>query len=377
MVRIRLIEIIGIYRLPDFLRSFPGFSFFPIAVSLDSTNPSTRKEKYKQIGAVPIPSSMDGEGACSTDLGTEGPERKCISGRSLGMNSFPPRNVMIWVVAGLLACTPRLTASEPWVSHFTLGALFHPVQVPECLPTPACALNKTCDCSNAHVYIFAVNGIDTLCLGNFDGLCDYLRERAATPLRPASYLPILLAFAKSARRIRAAYCAIGSAALATSQKHCHPLNKDGTRIDLLVYLAGDYITNSPSTSSNVGNVLNIRGKGYLFLAEACSSAEQTSTARNCSLGTATCWPKPPGNCRTVDGGDTSPYLHTKIRHASEDRRRRGADCRSAHYAHCSQSGDQRRPNTGRRSAHDAYGSEGGDYRRPGPIPLPPNDACCS
>jgi hypothetical protein len=57
MVRIRLIELIGIYRLHDFLQSFPSFSSFPIAVSLNSTNPSIRKEEYQQIGEVPIPFS--------------------------------------------------------------------------------------------------------------------------------------------------------------------------------------------------------------------------------------------------------------------------------------------------------------------------------
>jgi hypothetical protein len=52
MVRARSTELIGIYRLRDFLQSFPGFSAFLAAVSLNSTNRSFRKEEYQQTGQV-------------------------------------------------------------------------------------------------------------------------------------------------------------------------------------------------------------------------------------------------------------------------------------------------------------------------------------
>jgi hypothetical protein len=232
---------------------------------------------------------MDGEGPCSTDLGTENPARNYLSRRSQGMNSFPRRSVMIWVVAALMVCTPRLTASDPWMS---LGKFFHPIQTPDCLPAPACAVDQTSSCCNSHVYIFAVNGWDSLCLGNFNGLCDYLREQGFAN----TYFGQLYTCAHFSSRIRqirqedpeARIVLIGfSCGCNVAKGIANSLNKDGTRIDLLVYLAGDYITNSPSSyPGNVGNVLNIRGKGYFLSGGSlffCGA--DIDGARNCTLDT--------------------------------------------------------------------------------------------
>jgi hypothetical protein len=235
---------------------------------------------------------MDGEGSRSTDLGMENPARNYLSRRSLGMNSFSRCNVVILVVAGLAVCTPRLTASEPWMSHFGLGTLFHPVQTPECLPAPAGAADQACGGSKAHVYIFAVNGMDSLCLGNFNGLCEYLREQGFAN----TYFGQLYSCAHFSSRIRqirqedpdSHIVLIGfSCGCNVAKGITNSLNSDGTRIDLLVYLAGDYITNSPSSyPSNVGNVLNIRGNGYLLSGGSlffCGA--DIDGARNCTLDT--------------------------------------------------------------------------------------------
>ena len=208
------------------------------------------------------------------------------------MNSFPRCNAMILVVAGLMVCTPRLTASEPWMSHFSLGALFHPVQMPDCLRAPSCAADQACGGPNAHVYIFAVNGMDPFCLGNFNGLCDCLREQGFAN----TYFGQLHSCAQFSSRIRqirqedpdARIVLIGfSCGCNVAKGIANSLNKDGTRIDLLVYLAGDYITNSLSSyPSNVGNVLNIRSKGYLLSGGSlffCGA--DIDGARNCTLDT--------------------------------------------------------------------------------------------
>jgi hypothetical protein len=186
------------------------------------------------------------------------------------MKSFPPYIVIILAVAGLMMCNPRLMASEPWMSRLGLGALFHPLQKPDGVPAPACTVDQAGSCCKDHVYIFAVNGMDPFCLGNLNGLCDYLREQGFANTNFAQ-LHTCAVFSSRMRQIRqedpeARIVLIGfSCGCNVAKGITNSLNKDGTRIDLLVYLAGDYITNSPSSfPSNVCNVLNIRGKGYLL-----------------------------------------------------------------------------------------------------------------
>ena len=206
------------------------------------------------------------------------------------MNSFPRRSLMIWAAAGLLMCSPRLIASDSWISRLGLGALTHPLQLPDGPLAPAGTVSPTCGCSNDHVYVFAVNGMDPFCLSNFNGLCEYLREQGFAN----TYFGQLLScsnFPGQIREIRrsdpeAHIVLIGfSCGCDVVKGMANSLDKDGTRIDLLVYLAGDYITNKPSSyPSNVGSVLNIRAKGYLLSGGSlffCGA--DIDGARNCKL----------------------------------------------------------------------------------------------
>jgi hypothetical protein len=206
------------------------------------------------------------------------------------MKSFPPYIVIILVAAGVMMCNPRLMASEPWMSRLNLGALFHPLQKPDGVPAPACAVDQAGSCCKDHVYIFAVNGMDPFCLGNLNGLCEYLREQGFANTNFAQ-LHTCAGFSSRMRQIRqddpeARIVLIGfSCGCNVAKGITNSLNKDGTRIDLLVYLAGDYITNSPSSfPSNVCSVLNIRGKGYLLSGGSlffCGA--DIDGARNCTL----------------------------------------------------------------------------------------------
>src|SRR5258708_38674184 len=66
MVRIRLIDLIGIYRLHDFLQSFLSFSSFPMALVLEldqSFHPKGVVRANRQGAQSLFP--MDGEGSCS------------------------------------------------------------------------------------------------------------------------------------------------------------------------------------------------------------------------------------------------------------------------------------------------------------------------
>jgi hypothetical protein len=166
-------------------------------------------------------------------------------------------------IAGLLALTSSASASWP------PGNLFHPVAPPrpevaaQSLGLPACARD--------HVYIFLVNGMDPCNVCNFRGLYDYVlalgfhqvyfgqlwhRGRYVRMIRhvrqedPHARI-VLLGYSIGANRAR---------------KITQDLNEDCTRIDLLVYIAGDFVRNSKRfTPDNVCRILNIRAWGLIFL----------------------------------------------------------------------------------------------------------------
>jgi hypothetical protein len=160
---------------------------------------------------------------------------------------------------------------EPLVTNFGIGTLLHPIQEPEAVAHPGGCDARSGHCCKEHVYIFGVNGLNPLCLGNFNGMLRYFRQQGFTN----TYFGQLYTshgFACEIRRIRqedpqARVVVIGfswGANYAKAIANC--LNKDGTRIDLLVYLVGDLVWNSPdSKPANVCRVVNIRAKGLVLL----------------------------------------------------------------------------------------------------------------
>jgi hypothetical protein len=172
-------------------------------------------------------------------------------------------------------------ALEPLVSHFGLGTLLRPIQEPEGLPN----VDQAC---KDHVYIFAVNGLNPLCSGNFNGLCNYLRRQGYEHTYFGQlYTPNF--FACKIRRIRkkdlqARIVIIGfSWGCNYVQWLADMLNHSGTRVDLLVYLAGDELWNTRSTHPpNVCRVLNIRARGLILLGgDLFFNGADLDGARNC------------------------------------------------------------------------------------------------
>ena len=64
---------------------------------------------------------------------------------------------------GLAMAINQGQAWEPLLCHYGVGTAVHPIQKPANAPEAGCGAD--------HVYIFAINGLDPLCVGNFNGLC--------------------------------------------------------------------------------------------------------------------------------------------------------------------------------------------------------------
>ncbi len=170
-------------------------------------------------------------------------------------------------LAGFMLYSPACHGIDPIVSRYGIGTLIHPVQEPEKAPLPNPYTGQECHYRKEHVYTFAVNGLNPLCLGNFNGLCGYLKDQGFTN----TYFGQLYSCQNFAQRIREVRAAdpearivllgfsLGSNSVRTI---ANDLDTDGTKVDLLIYLVGDYVKNEPSSRpKNVARVVNVRAKG--------------------------------------------------------------------------------------------------------------------
>lgn len=168
------------------------------------------------------------------------------------------------------ACTSVLRA-EPLVTKVGVGTLLHPIQEPETVPLPSCYQQGPCVCRKEHVYVFGINGLNPLCLGNFNGMMGYFRKQGFEN----SYFGQLYTsywFADKIREIRrtdpeARIALIGFSLGANYvQAIANNLAKDGVKIDLVVYLVGDFVGNSAASHpENVARVVNVRAKGLVLV----------------------------------------------------------------------------------------------------------------
>lgn len=187
-----------------------------------------------------------------------------------------------FVIGLMLAWAPGARAIEPFVTDFGIGTFLHPLQDPG--PVPGC------ECPKDHVYIFAVNGANPLCLGNFNGFCTYLKEHGYCHTY-FGQLYTCLNWADRIRTIRrcdpeAKIVLIGFSAGCNSVRWiANDLARDCTRVDLLIYLVGDYVMNTPkSRPANVCRVANIRAKGMVFTGgDLIFNGADIDGARNCKL----------------------------------------------------------------------------------------------
>lgn len=177
------------------------------------------------------------------------------------------------LVAGVflasVACTAPLRA-EPLVTKGGVGTLLHPIQEPTAVALPSCYDQGPCQCCKERVYVFGVNGLNPLCLGNFNGLMGYFRKQGFENTH-FGQLYTSHWFADKIREIRRADPEARIALIGFSlganyvQAIANSLAKDGVKVDLVVYLVGDFVGNSAaSRPDNVGRVVNVRAKGIVL-----------------------------------------------------------------------------------------------------------------
>jgi hypothetical protein len=141
-----------------------------------------------------------------------------------------------------------------------------------------------------HVYVFLVNGVDPGNICNFRGLYDYLCGLGFDNV----YFGQLWDGPHFVREIRQIRCQdpqakiflLGYSAGASAVSWmAQSLKKDGTQIDVMVYLAGDLLRDCKTTQpENVCKILNIRAWGLVFLAGGLVNGADIAGCENYSLG---------------------------------------------------------------------------------------------
>jgi hypothetical protein len=160
---------------------------------------------------------------------------------------------------------------EPLVKDLGLGQLIHPLEEPDHIVYPSVCRERPDPCGKDHVYVFAINGLNPLCTGNFNGMCNYLEAQGFRNMyfgQPytAFWFPAEIREIR-ARDPQAKIVLIGFSWGANCVRSlAHRLDDDGTPADLLVYLVGDTIWNTAySRPANVQRIVNIRAQGLILL----------------------------------------------------------------------------------------------------------------
>jgi hypothetical protein len=180
------------------------------------------------------------------------------------------RFLAVVLAAMIPACAPT-SRSQSLVTHHGLGSLLHPIQQPDVAFFPGPDPGQLGSFPGAHVYILGVNGLDPLCVGNFNGFLDYFRNNGYShtyfsQFYSCHWVP------DEVRTIRkkdpeARIVLIGYSLGANYVRHiANNLCKDDTRVDLLVYISGDFVGNcAASKPGNVCRIVNIRSSRLIFL----------------------------------------------------------------------------------------------------------------
>jgi hypothetical protein len=135
------------------------------------------------------------------------------------------------------------------------------------------------------VHVFGVNGLDPVCIGNFNGLCAYLKEQGCN-----TYFAQLWSISDMAGRIKALRACDPNAKIVLMgyslgcnriRALANELKKDNIQIDLLVYLGGDMIlSHSRSCPPNVCRTLNVRAHGFCLTGGDLLTGTNLPCARN-------------------------------------------------------------------------------------------------
>jgi hypothetical protein len=144
----------------------------------------------------------------------------------------------------------------------------------------------TADAAN-HLYVFCINGGDPIGFGNFNGMSQYLKSQGV----PNTYYGQLWHVRKFHNEIKAIHASDPQAQFALIgysfganrvRTLANELNGDGIPVALLVYMAGDTITNRDySRPANVARIVNVRSNGLvLYGGNWFFKGEELTGARN-------------------------------------------------------------------------------------------------
>ena len=177
-------------------------------------------------------------------------------------------SLLAFIVTSCVPCSAH--ALEPLVTHFGIGDILHPMQMAPSLPYPWDFDRFGC-CRKEQVHIFGVNGLNPLCSGNFNGLCRLFRQHGFVN----TYFDQLYTCNSIPDRIRAIrwknpdarIVLIGfSLGCNSVQSIANELDEQGIAIDLVIYLVGDLIRNTPfSQPDNTDRIVNVRARGLILL----------------------------------------------------------------------------------------------------------------
>ena len=154
---------------------------------------------------------------------------------------------------------------------------FHPVAAPQ--PALAAPCTTLPPCSRDHVYIFLIHGLDPLNFANLSGVRDYIQglgfhKTFYGQLYHAAY------FKKEMHHIHetdpdAHFVLIGFSFGANMVRDMAlEAKKAGIQIDLLVYLGGNTLDNTPhDRPDNVGMVVNVLATGWIWNGTTFNDAE--------------------------------------------------------------------------------------------------------
>lgn len=181
--------------------------------------------------------------------------------------SMTTKSLMTLAVA--LISISHVSAYEPLVTHFGLGDIVHPMENVPAFPVPR-DFDKLCQCRKDHVHIFGVNGLNPLCTGNFNGLCQVIRRcgfenTSFDQLYTCDDIPCRIRDIRR-RNPEARIVLIGfSLGCNSVRSMANELNAEGVPIDLMIYIVGDFIRNTPySQPNNVQRLVNIRSRGLVL-----------------------------------------------------------------------------------------------------------------
>jgi hypothetical protein len=129
-------------------------------------------------------------------------------------------------------------------------------------------LGPTCTSLRQQTYVFFANGIDPLNLGEFYGLCQFVRRNGY----PNTYFGQMACGARFRQKIKqiregdpqGRIVLIGfSGGVYVARRLANDLQRDGIDVDLLVYLGGDLLCNKPnSRPCNAKRILNVTANGF-------------------------------------------------------------------------------------------------------------------